>query len=357
MRRFITGLGTVVLVAALMVGFAPAAGASSGVQVVHPGQSIQAAIDAVGSGGTVWVQPGQYQEHLVITHGVNLIGYGATLTPPAGIAPPSPCSAPDPNVDGICIIGDVSFDPSTGATTGQPIRQRCQDHRPLRQRIRRIRHRADRWQRLDIRRCSFDQQRRIRHRGIRLDRHDRIVQHRETATRKQASTSAIRRRPTPPCSPTPRSGNGNGFFVRDAEHGSIIGNDSHGNCVGILFLADAPGPAGSFNVVGNSIRKNNRACPASDDGPATSGIGVAIVGAHDVSVHFNAITQNTPGGDTPAAGGVVVGIGDGGTPPVDNHVQNNLIVRNQVDIAWDGTGTGNVFKPNLCGSTTPSGLC
>ena len=292
MRRFLTGLGTVALAAALMVGFAPAAGASSGVQVVHPGQSIQAAIDAVGNGGTVWVRPGQYQEHLVITHGVNLIGYGATLTPPAGIAPPSPCSAPDPNVDGICIAGDFSFDPSTGAIT---VNQYVSG-------VKITGLSVNGFDGFGIGQIGGSGSTFV---GVRSTNNGGygIAAFDSTGTTELFNTANGNHEAgfyigdSPQANATlianSASGNGNGFFVRDAEHGSLVGNDAHGNCVGVLFLADSPGPDGSFRVFGNSIRNNSKACPATEDGPAVSGIGVAILGAHDVSLGLNAITRNS----------------------------------------------------------------
>src|ERR1700712_4941189 len=51
---------------------------------VHPGQSIQAAIDSAHHGGRIYVKPGTYAEQLTITtDGIALIGYGAVLVPPA----------------------------------------------------------------------------------------------------------------------------------------------------------------------------------------------------------------------------------------------------------------------------------
>ena len=45
------------------------------------------------------------------------------------------------------------------------------------------------------------------------------------------------------------------------------------------------------------------------------------------------------------------------TPPVNTRVQGNLILKNAVDIIWDGAGTGNVFQPNWCQTSDPPGLC
>ena len=69
------------------VVFASPAGAAGAV-VVHPGQSIQAAVDAAAPGTTIIVQRGTYAENVEITtDGIKLLGNGATLVPPANPAP------------------------------------------------------------------------------------------------------------------------------------------------------------------------------------------------------------------------------------------------------------------------------
>jgi hypothetical protein len=42
---------------------------------------------------------------------------------------------------------------------------------------------------------------------------------------------------------------------------------------------------------------------------------------------------------------------------VNNRVQGNLILKNTIDIIWDGSGTGNVLKPNWCETSNPAGIC
>jgi parallel beta-helix repeat protein len=149
-----------------------------------------------------------------------------------------------------------------------------------------------------------------------------------------------------------------GIFVRDAEHGEITANNVHDNCLGVLFLADAPGPAGAFTLTANLISHNNNSCPGGPEaGPPLSGIGVLINGAHDVVIHENAIFNNVASGPTIASAGVGVTTGNGGTPPTNNRVQGNLILKNTVDIIWDGNGTGNVLKPNWCQTSSPAGIC
>jgi hypothetical protein len=45
------------------------------------------------------------------------------------------------------------------------------------------------------------------------------------------------------------------------------------------------------------------------------------------------------------------------TPPTENVVKGNRILRNDPDLFWDQTGTGNVFRDNLCRTSTPPNLC
>jgi parallel beta-helix repeat protein len=44
-----------------------------------------------------------------------------------------------------------------------------------------------------------------------------------------------------------------GVLIRNALQGSVVANSLHDNCVVVAVLADAPGPAGLFNVTANRI--------------------------------------------------------------------------------------------------------
>jgi hypothetical protein len=68
------------------------------------------------------------------------------------------------------------------------------------------------------------------------------------------------------------------IFVRNALGGTKAGNQVHNNCLGVLVLADAPGPAGNFGVQGNEVRDNTRSCPAAEEAPPLSGVGVSLFG-------------------------------------------------------------------------------
>jgi hypothetical protein len=325
-----------------------------GFSVVHPGQSIQAAIDASNPGGTIFVIRGTYAEHLVITKRVNIIGFGATLTPPAGDAAPSPCSDPDPNTDGICIAGQFTVDDQGNPTITSYV-----------QRVSITGLTVSGFGGSGIMQFAGQGSTFIANVATGNAGYG-IAAFESTGTtelfnRAQGSGEAgLYIGDSHPANANlfanEVSDNGFGIFVRDAEHGSIFGNSSHDNCVGILFLADAPGPDGAFDVAGNSIRHNSKVCPPTGEGPQISGIGIAIAGAHDVHVSYNAIKDNTPGGDSFKNGGVVV-FTRATTGPANNVVVHNLITGNQPDINSDGTGSGNVLQPNLCQTSQPDGLC
>ena len=132
-----------------------------------------------------------------------------------------------------------------------------------------------------------------------------------------------------------------------------------GNCLGVLFLADAPGPAGQMTVAKNTISRNSKACPANEEEmqPPVSGVGVAILGAQGVTIKKNAILANTPGGETAFSGGVLLARGEQGTAPKNNRITGNRIQRNRPDLSWDRSGSGNVFRNNTCRTSRPRSLC
>src|SRR4051794_33977297 len=96
-------MGTVVVLLVL------AAPAGAWTRDVHPGESIQAAIDAAHPGDTIRVAAGVYNENLTVTtDGITLRGEGAndagTVLKPGATPTPSTCTDPESGaVNGICV--------------------------------------------------------------------------------------------------------------------------------------------------------------------------------------------------------------------------------------------------------------
>jgi hypothetical protein len=142
--------------------------------------------------------------------------------------------------------------------------------------------------------------------------------------------------------------------------GTLLGNRLVGNCAGLLALADAPGPAGNFQIAHNRVLQNNKACPGEpqEDEPPLSGLGIALLGAFDTSVSHNDVRGNQPSGASFLSGGIVVAeAAPGGTAPQNNVVSHNKAFDNlPFDLFWDGTGSV-AFTKNHCGTSDPDGLC
>jgi len=322
--------------------------------VVGPGDSIQAAVDAAKPGTTIVVK-GTHSENVAITKdGISLIGFHAVLQP---AATPTQNACFDPSqpgdVNGICVLGDVNFDTGTVNREVKNVTIKGFTIRGF----------------SDSGIVAFGAHKATFAGNVAEDNDEYGI----TAFASTGTTIAFNRVSDAGeaglyIGDSPKaharvfrneaSNNLFGILIRNAEHGKVFGNSFHNNCVGAVVLADAPGPAGFFRFTGNRVRHNTKACAVSEDlDIPLSGIGIALSGATNVSIKGNLITDNVPSGETALSGGVVVASGDGGTAPTNNRVVKNVILRNQPDLFWDGTGTGNVFRRNACQTSTPPGLC
>jgi parallel beta-helix repeat protein len=157
------------------------------------------------------------------------------------------------------------------------------------------------------------------------------------------------------------SGSGFGIDVFGTIGGSIAGNTIHDNCAGMFFEALPSTPGGEFEVKGNTVENNTRSCGRRISSKVSfSGIGIALLGARDMEVTGNHLSDNVPSGPTFSSGGVVVAVNpyyEGKPKPKNNSVIGNHFGRNKPDIFWDKSGSGNRFLGNLCNTSVPSSLC
>jgi nitrous oxidase accessory protein NosD len=344
------------LALALVATAGPASAHQSKAVVVRPGESIQAAIDAAQPGQTITVLAGTYRENVAITKdGIRLRGRGARLEPPAAPAP-NACSEPgQPATIGICVLGQVNFE------TGEVLRP------------------------VDDVTISGFELRDFPDAGIlAFGASDATFRNNVALNDDEYGLTAFTSTGTRMLFNRASGAGEAGFYIgdsphadatlvgniatdsrfgilwRNAEGGLAVGNLVHGNCTGIMVLSGIPGlpgTAGGLSMRANAIRANTRACPESEEGPALSGVGIAIAGARDNRVTGNRITGNVPSGPTAFSGGVAVVTDFLGAPPQNNLVQGNIVLGNQPDLFWDGSGSGNLFRHNLCRTSDPAGLC
>ena len=333
----------------LILPTAPVAGA--GGTVVHPGESIQTAVDAASPGDTIVVLPGTYHEAVcVTTDAIDLRGFGAVIVPPAE-PPTTPCAVLPA---GIFLLGQLDL--ATG-TVSDPIR--------------------------DVTVSGF----RVEGFGasgiLMLGGQDvdivgnTAVDNEEYGIARFFSTGGTMRAnratgseeagiylgdsPTANATVIANTTSDNGLFgifVRDSSHGSVVGNTSTGNCVGLIVFA-SQAPAEHWTIKGNRVHDNTKACGGGDEGMPASGMGIALAGAGHASVTGNVVTGNRPTGPTPFAGGIVVASTAfiGGSDPVDDLVKANVAHDNDPDLFYDGSGSDVVFLHNSCGTSIPEGLC
>jgi parallel beta-helix repeat protein len=333
MRRIVLMATMAVLVALSLLVSTGFASAKPKGHVVRPGESIQKAIKAADPGATIVVLGGVHHGTVVIKKdGISLRGVDAVLKPPA--KPTSPCGP-----SGFCVQADnVSISgftvrnfPATGIIA------------------------------IDARNAKFVNNRAFNNGEYGIAAFSSTGTHIIANLTGGSDEAGIYVGDSPHAGATVAGnetyGNLFGIFVRNARHGKIAGNHVHNNCLGMLFLADAPGPAGVFDVMGNNVENNTRACPATEEGPPISGVGIALLGARGMEIKHNHIIHNVPSGPTEFSGGVVVVSGFGGTPPTNNTLTHNTILRNNPDIFWDKSGSGNHLKPNNCKTSKPGRLC
>jgi hypothetical protein len=351
------------LVAAALAGLTTmllAGPAAADVIKVSPGGSIQAAIDKAGEGDTVKLAAGTYQESVQIkTDGITLKGAGADETV---IQPGTSTVDPFCEGSGICVADVELSDPNAPPTVRNVIEDvRVKDLKVTGFAFTGVLFFGTRDQRVnDVLAegnegygiAAFNTTGGQYWDNVTPNNHEAGIYvgdspHANALVRDNVSYGNL----------------GNGIFIRDASHGVVEDNQTSDNCIGILFL-ETPEPTENSDWVArdNSANHNNAACPAGEEGDATSGIGIVIFGAHGITLADNTANGNQPGGDTPASAGIIVVSAPGATPAetflaTDNVIKHNTAFGNlPVDLLWDGQGD-NTFTANRCKTSNPDGLC
>ncbi len=339
----------------VLLGGAAGAGAATNVSpaqteatiFVHPGQSIQAAVDRASPGDTVLIEPGVYRQSVLIAKDdLRLRGSGASL----GGTVIEPASTPrgfcgKQLLSGICVV-----DPQQRRVVGVEVSD------------------------LLVRDFANDGVIGIDTRNLLV--HNVTAHHnaRYGVTRFDSTgggyfnniatgsgDAGIYIGDSPKANLTILGNevwnNGFGILTRNAQGVDVALNDVHDNCIGIFFWW-VPGVAGNGQVSYNTVRRNNRFCSASEQIPFNySGSGIALMGAHDLVVKQNAVFNN--GGDTIVSGGIVLVSGEsqGGPPSTGNVIKHNTAFGDAPADIVDHSRGKNTFIGNKCFVSEPSGLC
>jgi parallel beta-helix repeat protein len=383
--------------------------ASSATIVVHPGQSIQAAVDRARSGDTIKIQAGTYREAVCVDHkGLTVVGAGrskTTITWPAWstvdqlpAVASTPCWTAEQSANRAgnpaTLADDVSglffLDPDRPVTVSGLTTQN---------------HPANGIAAWGAHGVTVTDTAGIGHgrNGVlaAASTKTRITGNVELGVQRPAAhlpansgiavtDSAAARAAVSGNSVT---GYAYGIYARESRGGSISGNVTTANCAGIRVfddtatqVPDASGivQTGSWTITGNASVANNRYCIVNPVlNQRTSGVGVVIISADHVTVSGNKILGDHPGtspdgipADFGSGGLVLVSLG---APPIpgavdpgpveDVTVTGNTITGNQpfdVLVAQPtgipgslvkAPGPGLVFRANTCAVSNQPGIC
>jgi nitrous oxidase accessory protein NosD len=323
--------------------------------VVHPGQSIQAAVDKAKPGDTVRVRPGTYREMVVIQKSnMTLAGDSRSkIRPPSHLE--GLCSSGG-DAYGICVI-PPDLDPATFTyhhrarnvtITGFDVSGFASDGL--------FAFGTDNLRVSNMTAKDNDEY------GI--TRFDSINGYFRNNTISGGDEAGIyigdSQKSNMVASGNRVTGALFGVLIRHSRAATIENNVFTRNCVGVVVLNDGePGGAGSNHIAWNTIRNNNQFCPPlPDEGtPALQGSGIWLAGADKNLVEHNTVIGNR--GDTVASGGIALtGAGPGGPGSTGNNIRHNKLSRNKPgDIVWDSVSTPNHFNDNRCAVSIPSGAC
>jgi Right handed beta helix region len=399
---------TGLLLAALPAGVAAAGGHRT--WVVHPGQSIQAAVDRAGSGDTIQIDAGTYQEGVCVDRkGLTVVGAGRDKTkivwPRWTTAADLPHVAPTPcwqaedranaTSDHSTLADDVSglffLDPASPVE----VRGLSTSNHPANGIVA--------WGADGFRVSKTKGSGHGRFGILAADsKHSRITRNVEVGTDRgtpeepRSGTAGIAVTDSATAYGYVASNDVEGYNIgvlaHEARSGSVTNNYLSGNCMGLMVLDDAATSvpdasrnvaAGDWQVNSNDVRANDRFCLGGigevGEQLRVSGTGITLVNADRVDVRDNLIRDNKPSVDPksldlPAAGLALISLPPFAGPdgvqhgPVENiQVSGNSLGRNvPVDVLLSSpqmgphmrdVGTGIQIHGNNCRSSIPPQVC
>ncbi len=410
-RRLTVTTSVALFVTALPATAAWADGGGGHTWVVHPGESIQAAVDSAASGDTIQIEAGTYQEAVCVDgKGLTIEGAGRDATKIVWPDWSTPADLPDPDSTPCWEAqnqSDPESDPDTLADDVSGIFFLEPDGPVEVTALSTWNHPAN-----GIAAWGADGFRVVKTKGHGHDRYG-ILSAYSTHTRilRNIEEGVDRGTPERPNSGTAGIGSTDsakayadivandvqgyniGIFARESRSGIMRHNYVAGNCVGVLVFDDAATelPDASRNVRGgdwqiraNESSGNDRFCLAGigevEASLRVSGTGMAVVNADHVGIYDNKIRDNHPAVDPatlqfPAAGVALLTL-----PPFNNplnvdpgpvtavRVWKNIITGNTpvdvlsgwpppLDAQFPPVGRDISIRGNTCSTSIPASIC
>ena len=336
--------------------------ATADTHVVHPGESIQAAVDAASPGDTIVVTPGTYRESVRIgTDGLTLRAHGpVTLKPPKYSH--SGCYLPE-HV-GICVVPS-DFDPNTFTYGGNRVRDVTVSG-----------FRVVGFEGIGV--FGFGTQNLTVSHVVAIDDTGYGVASFEgigtTFTRNEASGShdaGIYVGDSLDANALVKDnrswGNAIGILMRHVQNAIISGNEVWGNCLGVFLLNGRSGRRQRPHCRDEQHRRRQQRGLRADSGLPDScrplgGGGIVLAGSQHNAIFQNVVRDNH--GTTLFSGGIVlIATPKANTDGSLDASTNNLVFLNRArgndpaDIVKDDASTDNLIVANRCRTSTPDGLC
>ncbi len=330
---------------------------SGGANVVHAGQSIQAAINAAAAGDVIRIEPGTYSEALTVDKpGLRIVGLGGDDKP--GVVIKNPGGADD----GITVSQTAAGFTLENVTVRDFLENGV------------VLTGVDRFLLSRITAISNGEY------GLFPVFSSHGVIERSTATGHtdagiyvgQSSNIAVRH--------SSAYGNVLGIEIENSTGVSVLDNESHDNVVGVMVVL-LPGltvkTSDGVRVLRNRVHDNNRpnfGTPGELESFVPTGSGILVVGVDRAVIDDNVVTGNHFVG-VGLGSSLILGALAGLPPeafadiepdPDGVRVTNNRATGNggvssipflpAVDLLWDGSGTGNCWLKNRFGTSVPDPL-
>lgn len=326
---------------------------------VHPGESIQKAVDAAHAGDTVMVQAGTYHESVTVkTSGLTLRGAG----PRTVIVPPEKKAKARPKASvgcveggkGICVVG-LRNKPVADVTVSDLKLTGFSD--------------VGLWSlatdRLTVRRVTAEKNGKW---GISQEHStrgvfkDNVARDNGDAGLYLANTTMSEKGATDSrglvVEGNELAGNRNGLTILRLRNLTVQRNRLTGNCTGMIVIGDENKPrAGALTVSENAVLRNNKYCPKTARLPFVQGSGIVLSGAESVLLTHNLVAGNS--GRSPLSGGVVLFKSMVGAVNAKNRVEENWFTGNAPADLVDQNApkSSNLFRGNFCKVSVPAGHC